>query len=384
MSSALIEMINLIPITRAHGIEQYELRRVERKLDNVRTAGVRLDTINAIFGALAWVAFRLMEVLCLALAAYAAYKGLYSVSVGDVIMLTGFFSNLTNAVLMITNLLPEITRGFELIYSIGEVLECPDLELNEDKAHVEKVSGQFTFEQVGFKYPDTDEHCLSDICLDVQPGETLAIVGPSGAGKSTMLNLVIGFLRPTDGRILLDGQAMNLLDLRTYRRQLSVVPQETILFEGTIRDNILYGMKNVDEARVLQAIEHANAREFIDQLPDGLETHIGENGARLSGGQRQRIAIARALVRDPRVLILDEATSALDTRSEELIQEALARLMHGRTTFVVAHRLSTIQNADRIAVLDDGRLVEIGKHDELIKNGGVYARLHRVPELTGV
>ena len=263
MSSALIEMINLIPITRAHGIEHHELRRVERKLDNVREAGVRLDSINAVFGAMAWVAFRITEMLCLGLAAYAAYKHLFSVSVGDVIMLAGFFSNLTSSVLMILNLIPDITRGFESIYSIGEVLECPDLEQNEGKTPVEKVHGQFTFDGVGFVYPDTDEHSLCDISLHVQPGETLAIVGPSGAGKSTMLNLVIGFLRPTEGRILLDGRDMNALDLRTYRRQLSVVPQETILFEGTIRDNILYGMRDVDEARLQQALDDANAREFI-------------------------------------------------------------------------------------------------------------------------
>ena len=196
------------------------------------------------------------------------------------------------------------------------------------------------------------------------------------------MSLLLGFHRPASGRILLDGDDMNAFDLRSYRQRLAVVGQETILFQGTLRDNVLYGAHGVDEARLQTALADANALEFIKRLPRGLETPLGENGARLSGGQRQRIAIARALIRDPRVLILDEATSALDAGSEAVVQQALDRLMAGRTTFIVAHRLSTLWRVNRIIVLESGRLVEAGPPDELLrKPGGTFARLHSIQSL---
>lgn len=375
MSSRVIEMTHLIPITRAHGLENNALERVDQSLQRVQQAGLHVDEINAVFGALSWVTFNLFNMGCLVFAAYAYSVQLLPITLGDVVMLTTYFGLMTNSVMVLANTAPQITKGLESIRSIGEVLECPDLEHNEGKTVVPQVRGELRFENVAFQYAGTDSHAVQDFSLAVQPGESIALVGPSGAGKSTVLNLVIGFIRPTSGRMLLDGQEMESLDLRTYRRFLSVVPQESILFDGTIRENVTYGLESVPDDVIVTALRDANAWEFVERLPAGMETRVGEKGARLSGGQKQRLAIARALIRNPRVLILDEATSALDTETEALIQEALQRLMKGRTTFVVAHRLSTIRHAQRIVVMDRGRIVEVGQHAELVQRQGLYAQL---------
>jgi len=236
--------------------------------------------------------------------------------------------------------------------------------------------GEVKFDQVTFKYPASNRNAINGFNVSAKPGEMVALVGPSGSGKSTLINLIIGFLRPQSGEISIDGNDLSRFDLRTFRKYISVVPQESVLFEGTVRDNITYGLGSVSDQRVITALQAANALEFVNELPDGVNTLVGERGARISGGQKQRLAIARALIRDPRILILDEATSALDSQSESAIQSALETLMHDRTTFVVAHRLSTVQKADQILVLDRGELVETGRHSDLVHAGGLYQRLY--------
>ena len=376
MSGHVSEMLRLIPVTRAHHLEDSELNRVEDRLEKIRRTGFRLDSLNAVFNSVNWSMLMVFNLITLCCAAYLYMKGILKVGIGDVTLLAGYFQIISGAVMQLLNFLPVMAKGLESVKSICEVLECPDIEQNEDKQIVESVRGEFEFCNVTFCYDPGAEPALRNFSLHVRPGETIALVGASGAGKSTVAQLVIGFIRPTSGKILLDGKDMNELDLRTYRRFISVVTQETILFDGTIRDNIAYGVDANDED-IFRAVKFASLEPLINSLPEGLNTPIRENGSRLSGGQRQRIAIARALLRDPRVLILDEATSALDVDSESEIKEALEKLMKGRTSFVIAHRLSTIQNADRIIVMGEGHVLETGTHAELIAYNGRYAEMYR-------
>ncbi|MCZ2265077.1 ABC transporter ATP-binding protein, partial [Isoptericola sp. QY 916] len=377
-SAQVGEMASLIPVTRAHGLERTAVSRVADGADEVRRAALRLDLLNGRVASVSWVAMQLLGVCCLVLAAVVSLTGLIPVTPGEVVLLSTYFGLLTQGLTQVLNLVPVTARGVESVRSIAEVLAEPDLERNEGRRRVDEVRGHLRLEHVSHRYADATQDALHDVDLEVREGETVAFVGPSGSGKSTLLNLVLGFVRPTAGRLLLDGADMAGLDLRSVRRWVSVVPQESVLFEGTIRENVAYGLDDDAAAddRVRAALRDANALEFVDALPDGWDTVVGQRGARLSGGQRQRLAIARALVRDPRVLFLDEATSALDPEAEAVVRDALDRLMRDRTTLVVAHRLSTVRAADRIVVLEHGRVVEVGSHDELLRRGARYAALH--------
>jgi ATP-binding cassette subfamily B protein len=383
MSARVNEMTTLMPITRAHGLEESALQTMYLSFGNVKRAGLRLDIFNAKFNALAWVTLQLANVSCMAFASYCALEGKLGVSIGDVVLLTSFFGQLVGSVLIFSNLMPQIAKGFASIRSLGEVLEVPDLEANEGKPEMSQVIGEVEFKNVSFTYQQGNRAAIDEVSLKALPGQMIALVGPSGSGKSTLINLIIGFLRPQSGSITIDGRDLSQFDLRTFRKFISVVPQESVLFEGSVRDNITYGLGEVSSERVYSALDAANALEFVNELPDGVDTLVGERGARISGGQKQRLAISRALIRDPRVLILDEATSALDSQSERAIQGALESLMKERTTFVVAHRLSTVQRADLILVLEKGRLVESGRHADLVHAGGRYQGLYEAQAFIG-
>ena len=369
-SAKVMEMVEMVPVTRAHALEEVERERMAKQLEETAEKGYRLDMVQANFGAVGWVVFQVFQALCLGFTGYLALKG--KILVGDITFYQTSFTTVVNQFTALINLLPVLTKGLESVKSVGEVLSCDDVEHNDGKEELTSLTGEYEFRNVSFSYPDTEEDVLKDLSMQVKQGETVAIVGESGSGKTTMLNLLIGFMLPKGGQLLVDGKDITGINLKTYRRFLSVVPQMPLLFTGTLRDNITYGMEGVTEERLQEAVKAANLADMVSKMPQGLDTMLEEHGANLSGGQRQRIAIARAIIRDPQVILLDEATSALDVISEKEIQEALQRLQKDRTTFIVAHRLSTVKNADRIAVLSAGRIVEEGSYTELMEKKGIF------------
>lgn len=375
-SARVMEMVELIPVTRAHALEEEEVQKMSGQLFAVAEKGYRLDVIQSLFGSVGWAIFQIFQVVCLGFTGFLAIKG--TVMPGDITLYQSYFATIVSQVSSLMSLIPTIAKGIESVNSIGEVLLEDDIEQNEGKEIIKDIYGEFDFKDVTFRYNNIDRPVLHNLNLHVDKGETIALVGESGAGKSTILNLVIGFNQVNSGEVLIDGHNMKDIDLRSYRKYLAVVPQTSILFSGTIRDNITYGVDNVDEATLDEIVKAANLTDLINSLPDGLDTMVGEHGGKLSGGQQQRISIARALIRNPKVIVLDEATSALDSISEKLIQEALNNLTKDRTTFIVAHRLSTIKDADKIAVIADGHCVEYGTYDELMNLKGEFYQMKKI------
>ncbi len=379
MSARLMNMLEMMPVTKSHGLEKTEINSVNKSIENLANSGVKVDKTVAKFGASAWAINTLLSAVCLLFCAFMALRGF--IKVGDIVLYQSMFSQISGYVSGLVNSAPQIGSGMEALSSIAEVMNSNDVEVVLGKSSVQSVNGEVEFKGVSYKYPDSDELVVNDFSLDVKKGECIAVVGSSGSGKTTLMNLIIGFMMPTDGDILIDGKSIKEFNLSEYRHHISVVPQNSILFPGTIRENITYGLEKYTEEQVLKVVEMANLSELIKELPNGLDTQIGEHGDKLSGGQKQRITIARALIRNPKILILDEATSALDNISEYHVQKAISASIVGRTTFVVAHRLSTIRNADRIVVMENGVAVEIGTYDQLMEKKGKFFELKNLNDL---
>ncbi|MEJ2174861.1 MAG: lipid A export permease/ATP-binding protein MsbA [bacterium] len=380
VTHVLEESIECHKVIKVYGGQGYESRRFESAVQRLRRFFMRLVVPEA----LATPASNSLAAVAVALIVYIALQesAANRATVGEFVSFLTAMLMLIAPVKRLTEVNAPLQRGLAAAESVFGIIDTP---IEEDRGTVKlgRARGDIVYEQVSFTYPTRNEPALDGVDLHVRPGETVALVGGSGGGKTTLVNLLPRFYAPQAGRILLDGHDLQELTLESLRANIALVSQEVVLFNDTIAANIAYGRQGeASEADLIAAAEAAHAMEFIRECPQGLETQIGEKGLRLSGGQRQRLAIARALLKDAPLLILDEATSALDSESERHVQAALETLMQGRTTLVIAHRLSTIEHADRIVVLERGRIVEIGKHAELLARDGVYAKLYRIQYAT--
>ncbi len=378
LNARLHERLSSMRIIQSFTRERYEVERFHDLNERTFAAIIRVARLDAFAPQAIQFLSTTLFVVIIAIAGLLVIRGQIGFSA-----LMGYFALTQRVGVYFTKfgaLHLRVQQAVAALGRIGDIITRePDIQEAPEAKPLPPVQGRIAFRNVTFRYSEGEE-VLREVSLEIEPGEVVALVGPSGAGKTSLANLIMRFYDPTEGRVEIDGHDLRAVTLHSLRSQIGLVPQETILFGGTIRENILYGREGATDDEVVLAAKGANAHEFIARLPHGYETEVGERGVKLSGGQRQRLAVARALLKDPRILVLDEATSSLDAESEALVQEALELLMRGRTTLIIAHRLSTIRRANRILALANGEFVEGGTHEGLLARDGAYRRLYRIQQ----
>ena len=376
LNSKLQETLSGIRIIRAFATEKYEISDFKKKNVNLKKIAVKSAKYNAKANSIMEAMNYIIIALLLMFSGYRVLRA-KNFTPGDFITIVGAISSMYTPARRAMTRINSISVNMSSITRVAEILEeMPSIVNRENCIKFENFVSDITFENVDFKYKDSVEKILKNINLDVKKGETVAFVGNSGGGKSTLVNLIPRFFDVSGGSLKIDGIDIRDYEIKSLRKAIGIVPQETFLFSGTILSNIKYSRQNATFEEVVEAAKQANAHEFIENLSDSYNTEIGERGIKLSGGQKQRIAIARAILENPQILILDEATSALDNESEKLVQDALEKLMEGKTTFVIAHRLTTIENSNKIVVIQKGEIKEIGNHNELLNKNGIYKALY--------